>query len=77
MSLLQEFTEARAAALSPDRVSYGPGSSDKRLARELGRRLESGRPFTPRQFQVAAYLAWRYRRQIDASLVPARPASKP
>ena len=45
--------------------------------RELARRLDSGRPFTPRQCQVAAYLAWRYRRQISGRIVPGGPVAKP
>ncbi len=73
----QDLTAKRAAALSPDSVTYSPASTDKKLARELTRRLLSDRPFTPRQCQVAAYLAWRYRRQISGRLVPSAPVSKP
>lgn len=73
----QDLTAKRAAALVPYWVTYSPGSTDKKLARDLGRRLLSDKPFTPRQCQVAAYLAWRYRRQISGSLVPGAPVSKP
>ncbi|UGB27599.1 hypothetical protein LPC10_08555 [Methylorubrum sp. B1-46] len=73
----QDLAGRRAAALSPGAVTYSVGSTDKKLARELARRLDSGRPFTPRQCQVAAYLAWRYRRQISGRIVPGGPVAKP
>lgn len=74
---MQDLASTRAAALSPGAVTYSAGSTDKKLARELARRLDSGRPFTPRQCQVAAYLAWRYRRQISGRIVPGGPVAKP
>ncbi|MEW6256923.1 MAG: hypothetical protein AB1592_13290 [Pseudomonadota bacterium] len=50
------------------RVSYLPGSSHKRFARALaGKAVHE---LTPKQCAHIARLAWRYRRQMPAHLVP-------
>jgi hypothetical protein len=59
-------------ALSPDRVTYQPGSSAKRFARTLNHDLKHRETLgmTDRQRAYMAGLAWTYRRQIAEELVP-------
>ena len=70
----QEMAQRRAEALRD--VRFLPGSTDKRQARALAVHATGNRPFTPRQVDVAAALAWRYRNQVPADLVPAEPIIK-
>ncbi len=56
----------RIAALQ--RVTFLPGSSHKRFAREIGQ--TDPRHFTTSQVRHVARLAWRYRRQMPEHLVP-------
>ncbi|KQP94129.1 hypothetical protein ASF60_13575 [Methylobacterium sp. Leaf113] len=67
----QEMAQRRAEALRD--VRFLPGSTDKRQARALAVHATGNRPFTPRQVDVAATLAWRYRNRLPADLVPAEP----
>lgn len=56
----------RIAALQG--VTFLPGSPHKRFARDIGQ--TDPRNFTPAQVRHVAHLAWRYRRQMPAHLVP-------
>ncbi len=60
-----QLVKERADALA--RCSFLPGSWDKRFARDMAARTE----FSPRQAANIARLAWKYRRQMPAALVPA------
>ncbi len=50
--------------------TFLPASSHKRFAGQLGRMHLAA--ITPRQWRYALRLAWRYRRQLPAELVPPR-----
>ncbi|WP_029554809.1 hypothetical protein [Xanthobacter sp. 91] len=56
----------RIAALQG--VTFLPGSPHKRFARDIGR--IDPRKFTRAQVRHVEHLAWRYRRQMPAHLVP-------
>jgi hypothetical protein len=53
--------------------SFPPGSYDKRFVRDLHSRMASkdAGPLTEKQSAYLRILAWRYRRQMPAALVPA------
>lgn len=61
-------------------VTFCPGIGSKRFAREMAALAEAepGRELTGRQAQYLEVLAWRYRRQMPAKLVPrSKPADLP
>lgn len=60
-----------ALALSPSRVTYCPGSSQKRFALDMATRalLPDPQPITPKQRAYLVKLAHRYRRQVPQSIV--------
>lgn len=68
------LTRRRAFALSPGRVSYLAGSKDKGWARSLAFHLANDGNLSPDMIVRVERLAWTYRRQIPADLVP---GSKP
>lgn len=72
----------RIRALAFPGVSYLPGSTDKRVARQLNEHLDyrcnvRAMPLTPHMVAMAAYMAWKYRRQLPAHLVPETPQDRP
>jgi hypothetical protein len=51
-------------------VTMIPGIGSKRFVRDM-QSVEVGAPLSEKQQQFITSLAWRYRRQMPASLVPA------
>jgi hypothetical protein len=58
-----------------ERCTFLPGSPEKRFARDMGSRSRLLNPpaLTLRQTVYLDDLAWRFRRQMPAALVPGRP----
>ena len=56
-----------------ERCTFLPGSPEKRFARDMGSRSRTLHPaaLTERQARHLARLAWRFRRQMPHTLVPA------
>lgn len=78
-NLNRELARSRIRALNADSVTYQAGSLDKHEARALKERITHApsKALTPRMVAMAAYLAWRYRRQLQAHLVPGTEQRKP
>jgi hypothetical protein len=75
---MTEYEIRLAAALS--RCSFLPGSSHKRFCRNMGdiARLSPEKDISLRQRHLMELMAWRYRRQLSADLVPpAKPLDLP
>ena len=67
---MSDLTADRARALAG--VSYLPGSWDKRFARDVAAIAAAGGTLTDKQAANVDRLAWKYRRQLPARLVPER-----
>lgn len=64
-----EFEGRRAHWLA--RASMLPGTNARKFARELRQQLETTGQITEKQAHYLAQLAWKFRRQMPATLVPA------
>jgi hypothetical protein len=69
----QDIAAKRAKALAS--LSYLPGTWDKRFTRDVAAIVAAGRELTEKQAQNVERLAWKYRRQLPARLIPNPPAS--
>lgn len=70
----------RAVALALGQCSFLPASAQKRFCRDLAYVAEHSpdKELSPRQAHYMQIMAWRYRRQMPAHLVPAeKPADLP
>ncbi len=63
-----DLAAERAVALA--RCSFLPGHPHKRFAGDCAAIVAAGKPLTERQAAHLARLAWTYRRQMPARLVP-------
>lgn len=59
-------------ALALEKCSFLPGSFDKRFSRDIASAVRANASLTPRQVETINRLAYKYRRQMPADLVPAR-----
>lgn len=57
-------------------LNYLPGSWDKRFARDVAAYVAAGRPLSEKQVANVERLAWKYRRQLPARLIPAPPEAR-
>ena len=69
----QDIAADRAWALAG--LSYLPGTWDKRFTRDVAAIVAAGRELTEKQAASVERLAWKYRRQLPARLIPNPPAS--
>jgi hypothetical protein len=64
----RDIANDRAMALG--HLNYLPGSWDKRFARAVASAAAAGTPLSEKQAANVERLAWKYRRQLPARLVP-------
>lgn len=67
----QDIAAERAKALA--RLSYFPGTWDKRFTRDVAAIVTAGRELTEKQAENVERLAWKYRRQLPPRLIPNPP----
>jgi hypothetical protein len=61
---------ARAQAHHLANASMLPGTKDKRFSQEMGKKVRNDKFFTLGQIAKLEKMAWKYRRQMPAHLVP-------